>query len=336
MLDDIVVHKLEEGVITVKEDCVAYFNEAAYSVFPQLEKGGCAAFLREEFPDFQGTKTSGSISFTYKKIPNGKKLHYVFAPPKKQVVEHFLTGKEMVQFCQLVAKESEDILGQAEWMKQSSLELSRIRIHASRLQRMADMLHHSLEAIYVEPSAQVDLPVLLTELVAECAPILTATAVTVEVEMPETPVVFHSKKTELQRVFFLLLSVYGQKGQTIQISCEQMVHKVKVTFQGSVETQVKGLELHCLEDLLEGLEGKILKGEETPTGITLQFKVGRLPTQLQSGNQGRIVPLLGTNGMEKAVYLPKPEIFMANCLPEDFFSDKSEEAVNESEDNKEK
>lgn len=333
MLDEIVVHKLEEGVITVEEGRVTYFNESAYGVYPQLEKGGCAVFLKEEFPEFQGTKTSGSISFSYKKIPNGQKLHYIFTPPKKQALEPFLTGKEMVHLCQLVAKESEDILGQVEWMQKSTLELSRIKIHASRLQRMADMLHHSLEALYVEPSSPLDLCLLLEDLVEECQPIFSATGVTVTVEKTEHPVHFFSKKTELQRVFFLLFSVYGRKAQKIHLSCEQMVRKVNVTLQGEVETQIKGLELHCLEDLLEGLEGKILLNQENPTGITLQFKVERLPTQLQSGNQGRSVPLLGTKGSEKAVFLPSPAIFMANCLPEDYFWKEKPEEDKEKKDN---
>lgn len=334
MLEDKVVHKLEEGVITVEDNDVIYFNETAFRVFPQLERGISGDFLEQEFPDYKGTKTSGLISFRYKKIPDGDTIHYIFSPPEKQVKQTGLSGQEMVKFLQLVAKESEDICGQAQWMAGTSIEQSRIQVHAHRLRRMADMLHHSLEAIYVEPPRLLNLHDLLEKLGEDCQPLFSRIGVTVEVEQTQLPVMFVSKKTELQRIFFLLFSIYGKKGQEIQLRCAQYVNKVVVTLTATKQEELKGMELYYLEQLLEGLQGKILPQEDNQVGITLKFKVGQLPNQLQSGNHTALIPILAMKGREKVVYLPTFEVFLANCLPEDYFLEKKEEEVSSEDDDK--
>lgn len=325
MLEDIVVHKLDEGVITVEEEKVTYFNEAAYGLYPVLEQGMNGEFLRKEFPDFAGERTTGVISFTYKKVANGGKLHYIFNAEKKQKSYTGITDNEMVGFCQLIAKESDDIVAQLEEMDKESLSRSRILIHANRLKRMSDMLHHSMDALYVEPSVTVNFYQMLDEFKSECASALVAMEVEFQVEEPEVPVLFHTKRSELQRIFFFLLSVYGAKGEKLQVTLRQSVHKVEVLLEGTKATKMGGLELHCLEELLERLEGKLEVKEENPVRLVLRFRVGRLPTQLQAGLQGKVVPLLGVNGMKSAIYLPTHEVFLANRLPDDYFYKKKEE-----------
>lgn len=344
MLENKVVHKLEEGVVSVVDEKVSYYNEAAFRLFPQLEKGGDAGFLKVELPDSAGTITCGTLSFRYQKITSGAKLHYVFSPPEKKVPIIGLSGKEMVRFCQLVGKESDDIFAQLLSLDEKTLQHSRIQIHASRLQRMADMLHHTINAQYIEPHGMVDLIALLEELKEECTPIFSALNMTLNLEKPEKPVKLYTQKRELQRLFFLLFSVFGKKGQSLQLTLDQRIHKVEVTLQATKGVEIMGLERYCLEELLQGLEGKIPSFEEKfekknkkdkkMKEIVLQLKVEQIHAQLQSGNQGEKLPLLPVNGVEKAIYLASAEIFMANCLPEDFFCSKQEEEEEKKEDNK--
>lgn len=87
---------------------------------------------------------------------------------------------------------------------------------------------------------------------------------------------------------------------------------------GSKESKLQELEQSYLKGLLESIDGIMLRCEQSPFQLDLQFKVGRLPPQLQAGLQGGMVPLLRVD--KKAVYIPNPEIFLANCLTEEYFT----------------
>lgn len=319
MIEDIVAHQLEEGVVAVTEERVSYFNEVAFRLFPTLKKGQSGGFLRSEFPDAKGMGVCGDVSYRYKKVTNGLKVYYIFSLDQEPQQKEGISEREMVGFCRLIEKETAEIFTQLETWGESTPQAKNIRLSTGRLLRMADMLYQNLDETYTEQKTSIDVVSVLEEVLEQSQKVLDAMELTVSVEKPPTPAVIYSKKSKIQRIMFLLLSVAGEKGETLTISFQQSVHQVLFLLSGSKETKLQGLEESYLKGLLKSIGGTLLQYQQNPFQIQLQFEVGRLPPQLQAGLQGSIVPLLSVE--KKAVYLPKPEILLANRLEEEYFKE---------------